>query len=216
MRRYSLNSLVSLSSGVQPPHWAPPKSLDEYRDKNHSKCSHLTSESRKAQGRSCRRSPVVSLYANKSGVCVCRRRRWSIILPEVYHVLKLTRRSAKSDLGVFATCAKPALTSPRAEESRVAKINPRHSKFFRTSVRTSLTTMGLRRVSQATKEGLHLPRHFSAGVGVAPQHKKIPPSSVPHGPPSSRQHNCVSALTSTALVLRVNFVKRRDAVCPRA
>lgn len=56
--------------------------------------------------------------------CVCvRRRRWSIILPEVYHVLKLTRRSAKSDLGVSATCAKPALTSPRAEESRVANLS---------------------------------------------------------------------------------------------
>merc|ERR1711916_260847 len=38
--------------------------------------------------------------------------------------------------------------------------------------------------------------------------------SVPNGPPSSRQHNCVSSVTSTALVLRVNFVKRRKRCVP--
>jgi len=118
-----IEQLVSLSRVVSSRRTGRPQVFGRVPRQKSQQCSHLTSESRKAQGRSCRRSPVVSLYANKSGVCVCRRRRWSIILPEVYHVLKLTRRSAKSDLGVSATCAKPALTSPRAEESRVANLS---------------------------------------------------------------------------------------------
>lgn len=159
MRWYSKNSVVSLLSGVQPPHWAPPVSRISYKITAFQPFTRRKSEVTRSLA-PAKLSREISC-AKKPGVCV-RRRRWSITLAEVYHVLKFTRRSAKSDLGVFATCVAGAhFTACGRIES--CKFNPRHSKFFRTSVRTSLTSMGLRRVSQATKDGLHPPRHFLCG-----------------------------------------------------